>query len=101
VTALDAKWHEACFVCSHCSAPFGENPCFQHEGKPYCQADFLELFSRKCAKCNQGILPGESVTVFKKDWHATCLVCAYVDSGNELPWVVCQAASRDECVLAC
>lgn len=74
--ALGGHWHPTCFVCTHCSKPFGpEVPFIPHEGKPYCEDDFADRFCDKCCRCDKGVLPRTKVQTLGKIWHKDCITC--------------------------
>lgn len=37
LTALQKQWHPECFVCQHCSQPFGNAAFYLENGRPYCE----------------------------------------------------------------
>jgi paxillin len=56
VTALGKTWHMEHFTCTHCNRELATQNFFDRDGKPYCEADYHELFSPRCAYCNKPIL---------------------------------------------
>lgn len=56
ITALGKTWHPEHFTCAHCSQELGTRNFFEREGKPYCEPDYHNLFSPRCAYCNGPIL---------------------------------------------
>jgi hypothetical protein len=56
ITALGYLWHPDHFVCSHCSKCIGTSIFYEKDNKPFCESDYLKLFSPKCAACAEPIL---------------------------------------------
>jgi hypothetical protein len=56
VTALNKTWHLEHFTCVHCGIELGKENFFEKNGQPYCETDYHELFSPKCAYCSQPII---------------------------------------------
>jgi paxillin len=56
ITALGHLWHPDHFVCSHCNICIGTSIFYEKDNKPYCESDYLNLFSPKCAACETPIL---------------------------------------------
>ena len=56
ITALGKTWHPEHFTCNHCNQELGTRNFFEREGAPYCEADYHNLFSPRCAYCNGPIL---------------------------------------------
>ena len=44
-------FHVDHFNCFHCKGPLG-NKIFDHEGLPYCETHYIELFADRCQICN-------------------------------------------------
>ncbi|KAG8464007.1 hypothetical protein KFE25_000175 [Diacronema lutheri] len=44
IAALGAVYHRACLVCAHCRVAVGGSAFIDHDGSPYCQADYYALF---------------------------------------------------------
>ncbi|XP_038056551.1 paxillin-like [Patiria miniata] len=75
VTALGQTWHPEHFVCSHCQVELGTKSFFEREGQAYCEADYQNIFSPRCAYCNGPILD-KCVTALDKTWHPEHFFCA-------------------------
>ncbi|CAG9759708.1 unnamed protein product [Ceutorhynchus assimilis] len=75
ITALGRTWHPEHFTCSHCRQELGTRNFFEREGKPYCETDYHNLFSPRCAHCNGPILD-KCVTALEKTWHVDHFFCA-------------------------
>lgn len=74
VTALNNTWHPEHFFCAKCSCYFGDEGFHEHDGKPYCRADFYNLFAPHCASCNKPIL-SNYISALNAQWHPECFVC--------------------------
>ncbi|CAH1131790.1 unnamed protein product [Ceutorhynchus assimilis] len=75
ITALGKTWHPEHFTCAHCTQELGTRNFFEREGKPYCEPDYHNLFSPRCAYCNGPILD-KCVTALEKTWHMDHFFCA-------------------------
>lgn len=56
ITALGKTWHPEHFTCHHCNQELGTRNFFERDGLPYCEPDYHNLFSPRCAYCNGAIL---------------------------------------------
>lgn len=45
-----------------------------HEGKPYCQEDYLKICGKKCSGCGEYI-SGEYINALDQEWHKKCFNC--------------------------
>ncbi|XP_063702192.1 leupaxin isoform X2 [Culicoides brevitarsis] len=75
ITALGKTWHPEHFVCNHCQQELGTRNFFERDGFPYCETDYHNLFSPRCAYCNGPILD-KCVTALEKTWHTEHFFCA-------------------------
>jgi paxillin len=75
ITALGKTWHPEHFVCNHCNQELGTRNFFERDGNPYCEPDYHNLFSPRCAYCNGPILD-KCVTALEKTWHTEHFFCA-------------------------
>nr|XP_023025601.1 paxillin-like [Leptinotarsa decemlineata] len=75
ITALGKTWHPEHFTCAHCTQELGTRNFFEREGKPFCEPDYHNLFSPRCAYCNGPILD-KCVTALEKTWHTDHFFCA-------------------------
>uniref|UniRef100_A0A182NB51 LIM zinc-binding domain-containing protein n=1 Tax=Anopheles dirus TaxID=7168 RepID=A0A182NB51_9DIPT len=75
ITALGKTWHPEHFTCSHCNQELGTRNFFERDGNPYCEPDYHNLFSPRCAYCNGPILD-KCVTALEKTWHTEHFFCA-------------------------
>lgn len=48
---MGKDWHPNCFKCTQCKIPLDPENFYEKNGKPYCEKDFHNLFSPKCAGC--------------------------------------------------
>lgn len=55
VNALGKTWHREHFLCAQCRAPFDGRGFYERDGRAYCERDFHELFSPRCAICGDAI----------------------------------------------
>jgi len=78
LTAINSKWHPACFACEKCKKPLEGKQVVVHEERPYCEEDHGSLFASQCAACDKAIGQGglsvesDGVTV---SFHPTCFRC--------------------------
>ncbi|KAG9040611.1 hypothetical protein FS837_000409 [Tulasnella sp. UAMH 9824] len=63
VSAMDRRWHPACFKCSECSELLEHVSSYEHNGKPYCHLDYHGLFMPKCYHCKRAIADERFTTV--------------------------------------
>jgi len=56
VTALGKTWHPEHFTRVHCGIELGTKNFFERDSEPYCETDYHNLFSPRCAYCNASIL---------------------------------------------
>ena len=68
------------FVCAHCSQELGTKSFFERDGKPYCEDDYQQLFSPRCARCNKAILD-KCVSALDQAFHPECFACS--DCGKD------------------
>ena len=74
VSALNKQWHIQCFTCTRCHRELGTKNFFERDGKPYCEPDYHELFSPRCAYCGGAILD-KCITALNKNWHPDHFFC--------------------------
>ncbi len=53
IEALDHKWHKDHFACTVCGKAFTDGRFLEHDGKPYCDRDYYELFGKRCSICRE------------------------------------------------
>ena len=76
VIALGKMWHPEHFSCSHCGEELGHRNFFERSGRAYCEGDYHNLFSPRCAYCN-GPIKDKCVTAMEKTWHPEHFICAH------------------------
>ncbi|KAM9651408.1 LIM domain-binding protein 3 isoform 5-T5 [Trichechus inunguis] len=75
--ALRQTWHTTCFVCAACKKPFGNSLFHMEDGEPYCEKDYINLFSTKCHGCDFPVEAGDKfIEALGHTWHDTCFICA-------------------------
>ncbi|XP_076344455.1 leupaxin-like isoform X2 [Tachypleus tridentatus] len=74
VTALGRTWHPEHFTCKHCNEELGTKNFFERDGDPYCEMDYHNIFSPRCAYCNGPILD-KCVMALDKTWHPEHFFC--------------------------
>ncbi|XP_029431531.1 leupaxin isoform X2 [Rhinatrema bivittatum] len=74
LTAMDRTWHPEHFFCAHCGQVFDEEGFYERNGKPFCQKDFINIFSPRCAGCDQPLL-NNYFSALNAFWHPECFVC--------------------------
>ncbi|NWW90396.1 LDB3 protein, partial [Rhynochetos jubatus] len=75
--ALRQTWHTTCFVCAACKMPFGNSLFHMEDGEPYCEKDYVALFSTKCHGCDFPVEAGDKfIEALGHTWHDTCFICA-------------------------
>uniref|UniRef100_S4RPB4 LIM domain binding 3 n=1 Tax=Petromyzon marinus TaxID=7757 RepID=S4RPB4_PETMA len=75
--ALRQTWHTTCFVCASCGKPFGNSLFHMEDGEPYCEKDYVVLFSTKCHGCDFPVEAGDKfIEALGHTWHDTCFICA-------------------------
>ncbi|KAF1596768.1 Leupaxin, partial [Eudyptes moseleyi] len=51
LTALGKTWHPEHFTCACCGQELGGQPFFERGGRAYCEEDYHQAFSPRCAYC--------------------------------------------------
>ncbi|XP_041977738.1 paxillin isoform X2 [Aricia agestis] len=74
VTALEKTWHTEHFFCAQCGEQFGEDGFHERDGKPYCRADYFDMFAPKCGGCSKPIMENY-ISALNTQWHPDCFVC--------------------------
>uniref|UniRef100_A0A3B4X2Q1 LIM zinc-binding domain-containing protein n=1 Tax=Seriola lalandi dorsalis TaxID=1841481 RepID=A0A3B4X2Q1_SERLL len=73
--ALRQTWHTTCFVCAACGKAFGNSLFHMEDGEPYCEKDYIALFSTKCHGCDFPVEAGDKfIEALGHTWHDTCFV---------------------------
>ncbi|PRP80034.1 hypothetical protein PROFUN_12321 [Planoprotostelium fungivorum] len=76
VTAIGKKWHSDHFICTQCLRPFENGVFFERDGRPYCEADFYNVFAPKCAGCSEPVR-GDCITALGTQWHPEHFECNF------------------------
>lgn len=56
ITALGEMWHPEHFLCVVCQTELSGTGFCERDGRPYCDKDYHQLFSPRCAYCQGPIL---------------------------------------------
>lgn len=76
ITALGRNYHREHFTCAHCNQELGTRNFYERDQLPYCERDYQQLFSPKCAACQEPIL--DKVTIaLEQTFHPEHFVCAH------------------------
>ncbi|GLV32984.1 uncharacterized protein CBL_08953 [Carabus blaptoides fortunei] len=75
LTALGNSYHPEHFVCGKCKQPITGSRFQEHDGQPYCEHDYAELFSKRCHACKKPIRE-KVITALGHEWHEEHFVCA-------------------------
>ena len=76
ITALGRNYHRQHFTCAHCHQELGTRNFYERDNLPYCERDYQQLFSPKCAACHEPIL--DKVTIaLEQTFHPEHFVCAH------------------------
>lgn len=74
--ALEKTFHPECFVCAACKQKIGSGSFHLEDGAPYCEKDYVKLFSTKCAGCDFPIEAGDKFfEALSQNWHVECFTC--------------------------
>ncbi|XP_029938595.1 leupaxin isoform X2 [Salarias fasciatus] len=76
ITALGEVWHPEHFVCVVCKLELSTTGFFERDGQPYCDKDYHELFSPRCAYC-KGVILQNILTALDQTWHPEHFFCAH------------------------
>ncbi|XP_011613070.2 leupaxin [Takifugu rubripes] len=76
ITALGEVWHPEHFVCVVCKTELSSTGFFERDGRPYCNKDYHQLFSHRCAYCKGPILHN-ILTALDQTWHPEHFFCAH------------------------
>ncbi|KHJ42798.1 LIM domain protein [Trichuris suis] len=75
VIALGKMWHPEHFRCAHCGEELGHRNFYERSGCAYCENDYHNLFSPRCAYCN-GPIKDRCITALERTWHPEHFFCA-------------------------
>nr|XP_020462706.1 leupaxin-like [Monopterus albus] len=76
ITALGEVWHPEHFVCAVCKMELSTTGFFEREGRPYCDKDYHQLFSPRCAYC-KGPIMRNILTALDQTWHPEHFFCTH------------------------
>ncbi|XP_068447548.1 leupaxin [Clinocottus analis] len=76
ITALGEVWHPEHFVCFECKGELSSTGFFEREGRPYCDKDYHQLFSPRCAYC-KGPIVQNILTALNQNWHPDHFFCTH------------------------
>ncbi|HFD38730.1 MAG TPA: protein DA1 [Anaerolineae bacterium] len=89
IEALGKQWHPEHFVCAHCHKPFAGNSFYERDGRAYCEYDYHQLFSPRCAICGQPMRGtyltnawGESFCQHHTEQYPKCFSCGRLISSR-------------------
>ncbi|EGG20521.1 LIM-type zinc finger-containing protein [Cavenderia fasciculata] len=77
--ALGKSYHPEHFVCTYCRLPF-KGAFIEHDGKLYCENDYTDLFSPRCAACAKPI-EDTCISALDCKFHPDCFVCSGCGTG--------------------
>jgi hypothetical protein len=85
VHALNKTFHPEHFVCANCSQPFPGGKFIEHEGKPYCEEHYWDLFAPRCYACQQPVREGviKALGRVYHPNHFTCQGCGLALAGTQ------------------
>nr|XP_009940450.1 PREDICTED: leupaxin [Opisthocomus hoazin] len=76
LTALGKTWHPEHFACARCGEELGGQPFFERGGRAYCEEDYHQAFSPRCAYC-AGPVREKVLTALDQTWHPEHFFCAH------------------------
>ncbi|XP_029284944.1 leupaxin [Cottoperca gobio] len=76
IMALGASWHPEHFVCVVCKMELGSTGFFERDGQPYCDKDYHQIFSPRCAYC-KGPIVQNILTALDQTWHPDHFFCTH------------------------
>ncbi|XP_074005654.1 leupaxin [Numenius arquata] len=76
LTALGKTWHPEHFACTRCGQELGGRPFFERGGRAYCEEDYHQAFSPRCAYC-AGPIREKVLTALDQTWHPEHFFCAH------------------------
>ncbi|XP_064369364.1 leupaxin isoform X3 [Dromaius novaehollandiae] len=76
LTALGRAWHPEHFTCTRCGQELGGRPFFERGGQAYCEEDYHQAFSPRCAYCAAPIRQ-KVLTALDQTWHPEHFFCAH------------------------
>ncbi|NXY66049.1 LPXN protein, partial [Callaeas wilsoni] len=76
LTALGKTWHPEHFTCACCGRELDEGPFFEQGGRAFCEEDYHQAFSPRCAYC-AGPIREKVLTALEQTWHPEHFFCAH------------------------
>ncbi|NWZ66016.1 LPXN protein, partial [Acrocephalus arundinaceus] len=76
LTALGKTWHPEHFTCARCGKELDKGPFFEQGGRAFCEEDYHQAFSPRCAYC-AGPIREKVVTALEQTWHPEHFFCAH------------------------
>ncbi|KAM6321762.1 leupaxin [Podargus strigoides] len=76
LTALGKTWHPEHFTCTCCRQELGSQPFFERGGQVYCEEDYHQAFSPRCAYC-AGPIREKVLMALEHTWHPEHFFCAH------------------------
>ncbi|NXU69391.1 LPXN protein, partial [Horornis vulcanius] len=76
LTALGKTWHPEHFICARCGRELDKEPFFEQGGQAFCEEDYHQAFSPRCAYCASPIRE-KVLTALEQTWHPEHFFCAH------------------------
>ncbi|NXD59720.1 LPXN protein, partial [Corvus moneduloides] len=76
LTALGKTWHPEHFTCARCGQELDKGPFFEQGGQAFCEEDYHQAFSPRCAYC-AGPIREKVLTALEQTWHPEHFFCAH------------------------
>uniref|UniRef100_A0A8C3NA61 Uncharacterized protein n=1 Tax=Geospiza parvula TaxID=87175 RepID=A0A8C3NA61_GEOPR len=76
LTALGKTWHPEHFTCARCGQELDKGPFFEQGGQAFCEEDYHQAFSPRCAYCASPIRE-KVVMALEQTWHPEHFFCAH------------------------
>lgn len=95
-TAMDRLYHIVCFTCQECQINLQGKPFYALDGKPFCEADYLNTLE-KCCVCLEPILE-RILRATGKPYHPQCFTCVVCHKSLDgIPFTV-DATNQIHCI---
>eukprot|EP00127_Corallochytrium_limacisporum_P006057 Clim_evm6s218 gene=Clim_evmTU6s218 len=69
-------WHKDCFKCNECTQDLQGGSPFEHDGKLYCESDFMGKYGKRCKACSKFITGDVMNAMNRFFYHPECFKCA-------------------------
>jgi len=104
LTALEKKYHPACFRCALCDKSLDGEPFILDGDAVNCKDCYTRLKAKQCHRCGQGIVSTEKkktalITVNGQSYHDRCYTCS--DCGTNLNGKHCFTSGDDLLCFDC